>query len=304
MKESLEKKLMEQYPAYHEKPLSLSIAEIDDPRSVLSYFFTCYDLPDLRACLKEFLHDAVKSDSIDASSHIILQQDLEKLVEASWLIYKQNEAPAETKIAVPDIPKKSHLESSTTEESDSKYQQVHEFFESFTLPFARYYLLTAIKAAENPTIWDKSAPTDLLHFFEMLDALVSSTYIIAKKKLKIKTAILPKATGSPDLTQYHLYCSGYDQHSHWDYVPRCLSEKEYCDPYKALRKFTVWDFKQEWQKTLRYILSYALGESSLSELGINLELVKTTELLQKMLEACHLIYVRTQLGNPHSETKN
>lgn len=302
MKESLEKKLMEQYPDYHENSLSLSIAEIEDPRSVLSYFFTCYDLPDIRACLKDLLHDAIRAENADRSSHVVLHQDLEKLVEASWLIYHQNKNSQETKSSIPENHQNSHFESLTTD-SYSKYGPIHEFFESFTLPFARYYLVSAIKAAESPDIWAKSAPTDLLHYFEMLEKLTFSVYTIVKIKNKTKKVILPKTNSSPDLTQYHLYCGRYDKLDPWDFFPRCLSAKEYRDPYMVLEKFTLWTSKKEWQMTLRYFLSYALGENSLFELGISLEIIKTAELLQKMLEACHLIYVRTQiqLGSLHSE---
>ncbi len=303
MKESLEKKLMDQYPAYHEQPLSLSIAEINDPRLVLSYFFKCYDLPDIRACLKELLHDAVKSDSIDASSHMILHRDLEKLVEASWLLYRQNENSNETKNKTAKNQQESPFESSS-KNLDLKYWPIHEFFECYSLPFTRHYLVSAIKAAESPAIWDKSAPNDLLQFFEILEKLALSVYTIVKADSKTKKVILPGKSGSPDLTQYHLYCGRYDNLEAWDFFPRCLSPKEYRDPYRVLEKFTLWNSKKEWQKTFRYILSFALGENRLSELCIKLELIKTAELLQKMLEACHLIYVRTQLGNPHSETKN
>ena len=293
MKEHLRQQLLTKFPEWHLKPLRLSIKEIEAPYSVLDHFFECYTLPQIRTCLQELVYDSLRAEDTDAPSHVTTHEDIEKLVEAAWVIFKQNGNGTEQEKQDLELDQnKQGVEEMANGELVGCNKAINEFFESFTLPFARYYLLTAIKAAENPTIWDRSAPTDLFHFFEMLEALVSSVYIVVKKKSKTKKAILSKATGSPDLTQYHLYCSSYDQHSHWDYVPRCLSEKEYRDPYKALQKFTVWDFKQEWQEKLRYILSYALGENSLSELGINLELVKTTELLLKMLEACHLIYVR------------
>lgn len=293
---------MEQYPAYHEQPLTLSISEINDPRSVLAQFFTCYDLSDIRVCLKELIHDALKADSIDASRQVLLQQDLEKLVEASWLIYHQNENGPEIKSTIPESRQEFHFESSSNN-LDLKYGPIHEFFECFTLPFARHYLISAIKAAESSQIWSKRAPTDLLHYFEMLEKLTVSVYTIVKTDNKTKKVILPKTKGSPDLTQYHLFCGRYDKLEAWDFFPRCLSPKEYRDPYQVLEKFTQWNSKKEWQKSLRYILSFALGENGFSESSINLELIKTAELLLKMLEACHLIYVRTQFGKPHSESE-
>jgi len=300
MKESLGKKLMEPYPDYHEQPLSLSIAEINDPHSVLSQFFTCYDLLDIRASLKDLLHDAIRAENADGSSHVVLHQDLEKLVEASWLIYHRNENGPKIKSTIPENQQESHFAPSSSN-FDLKYGPIHEFFECFTLPFARHYLISAIKAAESTQIWSKRAPADLLHYFEMLEKLALSLYTIVKTDNKTKKVILPKTNGSPDLTQYHLYCGRYDKLEAWDFFPRCLSPKEYRDPYRVLEKFTQWNSKKEWQNSLRYILSFALGENGFSESSINLELIKTTELLLKMLEACDLIYVRTQLGKPHFE---
>lgn len=292
MKEHLKQELLTKYPEWHHNPLRLSIDEIEAPYSVLGHFFECYTLPQIRACLQELVYDSLRAEDSDAASHVTTHEDIEKLVEAAWVILKQNsnEPDPKTQDSVNDNQIKEVEENVQLAGS---YRIIHDFFESFTLPFARYYLLSAIKAAEDLSIWDKRAPTDLLHFFDMLKSLISAVYSIEKKGTKIKHIVLSKPTGSPDVTQYHLYCGPYDQLEAWDFFPRCLSAKEYCDPYKALQKFTKWHSKQEWQMTLRYILSYALGNSSLSELGVNLELVRISELLQKMLEACHLIYVRT-----------
>ena len=173
------------------------------------------------------------------------------------------------------------------------YKHVREFFESFTLPYARDYLSSALKAAESKQIWDKAAPADLLYFFESMDAQLSAIYSIVKEGSKIKKVILPKSPDTCDLTRYHLYCGRYDQLKSWDYFPRNLSAKEYRDPYKALQNFTSWAPKKEWKEYLKYVLDYALGKSSLSELGIHLEMVSIAEHLHKMLQASHLIYVRT-----------
>lgn len=294
MKEHLRQELLTKYPEWHLNPFRLSIAEIEALLSVLDHFFQCYTLPQIRACLQELVYDSLRAEDSDAHSHVTTHEDIEKLVEAAWIICKQNSNETE--------PKKQDLVNDNKNEEvvenvqlAGSYSVIHDFFESFTLPFARYYLLSAIKAAEDLSIWDKRAPIDLLHFFDMLKSLISAVYSIVNKDNTVKLVILSKPGGSPDITQYHLYCGPYDQLEAWDFFPRSLSAKEYYDPYKALQKFTKWHSKQEWQMTLRYILSYALGNSSLSELGVNLELVRISELLQKMLEACHLIYVRTAI---------
>lgn len=291
MKEQLRRQLLTKFPEWHDNPLRLSIAEMENPYPVLDHFFQCYTLTQIRTCLQELVYDSIRAEDTNAPSHVNTHEDVEKLVEAAWVILNQNNKGKE-KEENPEL-NGQEPEEVQNEASVGCYRAINTFFESFSLPFARDYLLSALKSAENSRIWDKRAPTDLLHFFDMLKGLISAVYSIVKKISTVKRAKLSKPSGSPDLTQYHLYCGPYDLLEAWDFFPRSLSAKEYSDPYKALQKFTKWHSKQEWQMTLRYILSYALGNSSLSELGVNLELVRISELLQKMLEACHLIYVRT-----------
>lgn len=186
----------------------------------------------------------------------------------------------------------------------SHYQAIDEFFDFFSLPAARYYLLSAMKAAESTRIWDIKTPANLLYFFEHMEVLLSAVYRIVKSGRKIKQVVSAEPGSTPDLTQFHVYCSCCDQHTAWDYFPRNLTAKEYHDPYKALQKFTAHYSKKKWQQVLQYILSHALATSHLADAGMNLELVKTAEFLQKMLEASHLIYVRTRVRNTDSGTEN
>ncbi len=298
MKENLRQQLLKEYPEWHHNPLRLSIAEIEAPYLVLNHFFECYTLPQIRACLQELVYDSLRAEDTDAPSHVTTHEDIEKLVEAAWVILKQNNKAKEQEENLKLNDGESEVEQN--EVLAGFYRAINNFFESFTLPFARDYLLSALKAAESKRIWNKAAPTDLLYFFESMEALLPAVYSIVKKGDESKKVILPKSPNTCDLTQYHLYCGRYDQLKPWDYFPRSLSAKEYQNPYKALQKFTSGASKKEWKDTLHYLLSYALGANSLSELGVNLELVRISEELQKMLEACHLIYVRTAVQTKKS----
>lgn len=298
MKENLRQKLLTEYPEWHDNPLRLSIAEIESPYRVLDHFFQCYTLPQIRACLQELVYDSLRAEDTDAPCHVTTHEDIEKLVEAAWVILKQNNKGKEQE-------ENLELKGEEPEEEQNEvlvgcYRAINNFFESFSLPFARDYLLSALKAAESNQIWDKGAPTDLLYFFECMETLLPAIYSIVKDGNKTKRVILLKSPNSFDLTQYHLYCGRYDRHTPWDYFPRNLSAKEYRDPYKALLKFTAKASKKEWKETLHYLLSYALGANSLSELGVNLELISISEHLQKMLDACHLFYVRTAIQTKKS----
>lgn len=301
MKEQLKQSLLAKYPTWHNQPLNLTVSEIEDPKSVLEFFFTCYGLPDIRTSLKELLYDSLRAEGADVASHVSTHRDLEKLVEAVWVIHEQNNnstAIQKQGLSFDKIePKGVGTENVKLVRS---HRCIHEFFESFTLPFARDYLSSALKASESSQVWNKAAPNDLLYFFESLEGLLTAVYKIVKEGKVIQKVILPKSPNSLDLTQCHLYCGRYDQLKPWDYFPRTLSVKEYRNPYKVLEKFTYSVTKNEWKEILRYLLSYALGANSLSELSVNLELVRISEDLQKMLEACHLIYVRTTIQTPKS----
>lgn len=283
MKEQMRQRLMTQYPTWHESPLRLTVNEIENPSIVMSHFFTRYSLSQIRACLKELLHDSLCADGVDAPSHITTHEDIEKLVEAAWIIHDKQHGNAKQKIVVDN----------NGNQNIRRYNAIHEFFDSFPLPLARSYLRSSLKAAECDRIWTRATPNDLLFFFERLAALLSEVFQIANNYSKNENAVLPISSEAPDLLQYHLYCGTYDRYKPWDYVPRFLNTKEYNDPYIALQKIVDWKSKKEWKRNLSEILSYALGASSLSEMGVNLELVKLQSLLGKMIEAGHLINVRT-----------
>jgi hypothetical protein len=153
-------------------------------------------------------------------------------------------------------------------------------------------LTSALKAAESDHVWNRATPTDLLHFFERVEMLLPAIYNIVNEGKKANKVILSKSPNITDVTHYHLYCGIYDNLTPWNFFPRSLNEKEYRNPYRALRRFTSWSSEDDWKLTLHDLLSYALGSNSLFEFDVNLQLVTISEHLHKMLEACHLIYVR------------
>lgn len=285
MNPQFKEKIMADYPDWHFKPFRLSIVEMNNPHKVIDQFFDRYDLPQIRTCLKDMLFDAIWMDDNDAPIHIATQDDVEKLIEAAWLLRKKKLGkPTSTiqliRIEDKDLPK--------------DYKNIQEFFDSITLPKALEYLNSAIRAAEANEVWEMSSPNDLLNFFESLDSLLGSVYnIVADDNNIIEKAALSKKHKNPDLTNYSLYCANYDQLMSWDYFPRSLSTKEFRDPYKALGLFKMIRTKKEWKEILDYIMNGALGKRSLTEAGIYLETFTISEYLHKVIEGCHLIYVRT-----------
>lgn len=74
------------YPDWHYQPLRLLTTEIADPMGVISEFFSAYKLPQARKHLKEMLEDAVCNVDAYAINYLTIYNDIEKLVEAAWLL--------------------------------------------------------------------------------------------------------------------------------------------------------------------------------------------------------------------------
>jgi hypothetical protein len=74
------------WPEWHQKPLHLTIPEINNPSVVIDQFFDCYHLPDIRSCLASWLQDALAKDTVECKKHISTHDQVQKLIEACWII--------------------------------------------------------------------------------------------------------------------------------------------------------------------------------------------------------------------------
>src|SRR6266540_2290305 len=88
MKEPLNHTATSHWPAWHNQPLHLTVQEIEHPALVLDQFFQCYHLPDIRSCLNNWLQDALAKPTIESKEHVSTHNEMQKLVEAAWLIYQ------------------------------------------------------------------------------------------------------------------------------------------------------------------------------------------------------------------------
>ena len=82
----LRQKILTQFPEWHEQPLRLTLDEMAAPRQVIAEFFETYNLPAIRACLRQWLDDAIRQDDVAAADHMHTCGHVEKLVEAAWLL--------------------------------------------------------------------------------------------------------------------------------------------------------------------------------------------------------------------------
>jgi hypothetical protein len=89
-----------------------------------------------------------------------------------------------------------------------------------------------------------------------------------------------------------LYMDKYQGHTQWETFPRYLTKKEFLDPYLVFRRFFRYKSRKGWHNALKEIIFYALSPHSCSDDLIDLDLLKISRHLLKLVEAAHLVLLR------------
>lgn len=92
MNEPLNQPTQAEWPDWHNNPLRLTLREINNPITVILDFFQSYHLPDIRFCLHNWLSDSLPKETLESKAHFSTYEDVEKLVEACWIIRQNNKA--------------------------------------------------------------------------------------------------------------------------------------------------------------------------------------------------------------------
>ena len=83
------------YPDWHFQPLRLIKNEMRNPVGVIREFFSSQNLPQARQNFKDILNDAVTNVDAYAIDYLTFYNDVEKLIEAAWLIWQNGETKIE-----------------------------------------------------------------------------------------------------------------------------------------------------------------------------------------------------------------
>src|SRR4030095_11345238 len=97
MSRHLQHSVLAQYPEWHNNPLRLTTPEMQNPNIVLKDFFSAYHLTDIRECLTEWLYSAIRTDEVPAMNYVYLHDNIERLVEAAWLLYNNKKGNQQKK---------------------------------------------------------------------------------------------------------------------------------------------------------------------------------------------------------------
>lgn len=186
------------------------------------------------------------------------------------------------------------------------YKAISHFFEAFDLLSARDYIQTSLLAANSKKLWKGQCPAGLVAFYEDYKKLFTAAATITGSGCKRQTGIVAMKEGRPAaaLTGFSLYCKPCDAAEHWLYMPRCLSVKEFCNPYKALKKAVRFIQQDKFDAPFDKVIQYALSYDSFRDACIDWDTLQLNIMLQKLLEAAHLLYVRTAIASNATVTDN
>lgn len=175
------------------------------------------------------------------------------------------------------------------------YGRIHRFFEAFGLPGAVTYTETIIEAAASHKLWKHSQPYGLLFFMEYMQDLLAAVYQLNDcYKKETKVVIKAEKNDTPDAADVAAYTDKYCRNLSWEHFPRSLTARQFYDPYKVIEKCCAKLSKNQWKKFLHDLTEYALdSRDTINESLPAYNLFKMRRRMLQLIEACHLINVRT-----------
>jgi len=174
------------------------------------------------------------------------------------------------------------------------YLTIHDFFDCFVFDAVIRDTNTIIRLCAGNKIWKKEQPGDVVFHMEKLAELCSAAFVIHDGFSQREEVIINAPPGEPpDIYKTKWYFDGAFSTSLWDNIPRNLSAGQYYNPYKAIKKFCNYMPEAQWKKTLETLVMYALYSDSVLDISPHYNLFTMRLRLLQLIEACHLINVRT-----------
>lgn len=146
-----------EYPEWHRKPLKLSVSEMACPEFVITNFFERFNLLDARLELNRWLSFTLIDTSVHASGVVYLFGEIEKLIEADFLINQSNHDKEIEKYQLKNAVTSAHGFEYPSwhrhplkldmQELNHPNKVLVSFFENFHLPEVRRSLKNAFEAA-------------------------------------------------------------------------------------------------------------------------------------------------------------
>jgi hypothetical protein len=172
--------------------------------------------------------------------------------------------------------------------------EIDTFFDYFGYLPAQKILSQIIKTACSSKIWPGATPSQVLLFYEQYLILMKAAFAITETNSINQKAIIKKSNAVQPLQFTPVKTeSGNTSHPYWKTLPHHLSQKEFLNPYKAFEKITTYREFTDWKQILYELHYYALSKSEFDELPHGYTLIKVNTYLHKLIDAAHLIYIRS-----------
>lgn len=168
-------------------------------------------------------------------------------------------------------------------------QVLAEAFCTSDIETLRREIKQTISYAQADKLYKDHSPCDVLLDMKIVRSVLKAAH--ALKDEKGSTV----AVAASDIFNRNYYCSGYSNASPWSDFPRCLSQNEFCDPYRVFKKFfkkqSLHHWVQDWEETVECALAHDAS-------GTERNALQFYTRLAKLVEAAHLVDVRevTHIG--------
>lgn len=191
--------------------------------------------------------------------------------------------------------------SSEDKDKQYAYHSIHDFFDNYHFSAAVKETSRIIKAAASEKAWLTRRPYRPVYFMEIMLPLVAAAFVLEKHAGQRAACIIRSETGIPDLAQTQHYVGRHRYSNAWNCMPRQLTAAQYHDPYLAIRKFTARQTEAEWKQVCKDLGEYALSNSSVVDEYSLPEILTIHRHLLRLIEACHLLQVRSNNPPPPSQ---
>ena len=181
------------------------------------------------------------------------------------------------------------------------YISIHNFFGNLTFSSMQHTIDGVLEAATSEKIWKKRSAAHLLFFMENLNMLVEAAFVIYYDHSERENVILDlPEDGYPDLSVKEQFQDRNFFSNEWNNFPRNLTESQYHNPYKGIKKFCKYMAEPEWKKAIKDCTAYALGPDNIQEIFPSYNLLLFRRRVLQLIEACHLIEIRSNKKNANT----
>jgi len=190
----------------------------------------------------------------------------------------------------------------TEAEHQHPQQVIVAFFECYHLVDARRSLKRCLKAAFSHRRLRRKGLLDIIALREALLRLLEAATLLRDEG----KAALPEDEPDPLNPLWYLG-RNTGEHTHWDYLPRHLSQKQYRNPYRVFHQCARKSTLPLWRGLLEGLVAAASYANMHGEDGCipysdkePCARAQCSRLVQ-LVEAAHLVYVRERLGEQEQQ---